>query len=130
MRREIGAIALAALLCLHDRVVAQHQPPGEQPQPLTLAEVLARVREQSPAVLTARARVAEAEARVAAAGIRMQENPRLEIGAGPRTGGSTDLDLGLEQPFDHPGSRAARMDGARSALARERATAEDRKSVV
>jgi cobalt-zinc-cadmium efflux system outer membrane protein len=123
MRLGIIATALAAgIVGLSQHVAeAQEKPPIETP--LTMVEVLALVRERGPEVQVARARVAEAEARVAAAGIRLQENPRLEVAAGPRTGGSTEWDLGFEQPFDAPGSRGARMEAARAALEREQAVA-------
>jgi cobalt-zinc-cadmium efflux system outer membrane protein len=122
MRLGITAAAVAGLIWLHQDL-ALAQDTRAAAKPLTLAEVLAVVRERASAVQAARARVAEAEARVAAAGIRLQDNPRLEFLAGPRTGGTTELDLGFEQPFDPLGSRGARIASARASLDRERAVA-------
>jgi cobalt-zinc-cadmium efflux system outer membrane protein len=116
----------AALLLLLPAVAA-----GEVRR-LTLEDALALARERDAEILLAAARVEEARARLAFAGRRLQDNPVLEIAAGPRRGAgeeSTDLEAGLEQELGSGGRRAARRAGAEAALARaeaERALAERR----
>lgn len=98
--------------------------PAQAQGSLTIEQVLILAREKAPAVAIARARIAEAEARLAGAGIRLQDNPSIDVAAGPRTGGSTDVDIGIGQQFEARGSRAARIAAAQAAVERERATAD------
>ena len=91
---------------------------------LTFEETVARAREQSGAVLVARARVAEAEAAILDASARFRENPVIEGAAGPRIGRdrrSSDVELGITQPFETGGQRQARIAGARAGVDRQRA---------
>jgi cobalt-zinc-cadmium efflux system outer membrane protein len=118
MRLGSTAVALGAIVCL------QGESAIAQVTVLSMPEVLARVRESAPEVQAARARVAEAEARLAGAGVWLQDNPRLDLVAGPRTGGSTEIDIAVEQQFDARGSRSARIAAAQAALERERAAAD------
>ena len=93
---------------------------------LSLEEALARAREQSPAVLIARARIEEARGRLAGARVRFRENPTIDVGTGPRStegGNLTDLDIGFVQSFETGGQRAARITGAEAGIARETAVA-------
>jgi outer membrane protein, heavy metal efflux system len=94
---------------------------------LTFEDTVARARDRAAAVVVARARVAEAEATLVTASLRMTENPILEVGAGPRTGGDathTDLDIGLTQPLGSSRQQRARQTSARAAIERARADAE------
>jgi cobalt-zinc-cadmium efflux system outer membrane protein len=101
---------------------------GAQPVSLSLEESLAMAREQSPAVLIARARIEEARARLVGARVRFRDNPTFDVGAGPRdteVGTLADLDIGFAQSFETGGQRAARIAGAEAAIARETASAAD-----
>jgi cobalt-zinc-cadmium efflux system outer membrane protein len=96
---------------------------------LTLDDALARARREAPAVLAARLRGDEAGGRLAAATPLLRDNPVVEAGAGrrdsPERGVSTDVDARIEQTFELGGRRAARIAGARAAIARETAGADD-----
>ena len=95
---------------------------------LTLEETIARARDQGGAVVVARARIAEAEAGVVEASARSRANPVIDVNAGPRGGGgtrSTELDVGVSQPFESGGQRRARIEGARAAVDRQRAEADE-----
>ncbi len=101
---------------------------GAQSLSLSLEESLARARQQSPQVLVARARIAEARGRLAGARVRLRDNPSIDLGTGPRTtetGMLTDLDVGFVQSFETGGQRAARIAGAEAGVARETAVAAD-----
>jgi outer membrane protein TolC len=98
-----------------------------QPTSLTFEQVAARVRDQAPRVLAARARIDEARGRLAGARQRLPENPVIEAAAGPRqmSGGRlTDVDLSVSQGFEPGGRRAARLASAEAGVAREAATAD------
>src|SRR5688572_11695614 len=91
---------------------------------LTLQETIDRAREQTGALVVARARTAEAEAGVIDALARFRDNPVLEGAAGPRTGSGTrgvDVEFGVSQQFETGGQRQARTAGARAAVDRQRA---------
>lgn len=101
---------------------------GAQPLTLTFEDALVRAREQSPAVLVARARIEEARGRLVGARIRHRDNPTVDFSAGPRSvdGNTlTDIDVGVSQLFETGGQRAARMSGAEAEIRREAATADD-----
>jgi len=97
-----------------------------EPHTWTLAEALAHVRERAPAVLAARAGIDEARARLRGAALGGQQNPDVDIAFGPRSSGTIDLDLGLAQRFDAPGSRPARRAAAAAAVDQATALAEQR----
>lgn len=91
---------------------------------LTLEETIARAREQSGAVVVARARIAEAEAAVIDASARFRDNPVIEGAAGPRSGTgqrAADVEVGLSQQFETGGQRQARIASARATVERQRA---------
>jgi cobalt-zinc-cadmium efflux system outer membrane protein len=99
---------------------------GAQSVSLSLEEALALAREQSPAVLIARARIEEARARLIGARVRFRDNPTFDVGGGPRdteVGTLADLDIGFSQSFETGGQRAARIAGAEAAIVRETAAA-------
>jgi cobalt-zinc-cadmium efflux system outer membrane protein len=95
---------------------------------LTFEEALALARARAPALLSARARVAEAHGRLVGASARLVENPVLETGGGRRTvDGSefTELEVGLMQTFELGGRRGSRMEAARAAVAGTEAASDD-----
>ena len=86
---------------------------------LTLADVLARAREQAPQIVSARLALEEARGRLAGASLRLQSNPEVDVSVGNRQGSdarSTDLQFGAAQMFEPPGRRAARIAGATAQL--------------
>jgi cobalt-zinc-cadmium efflux system outer membrane protein len=94
---------------------------------LTFEQVAARVRDQAPRVLAARARIDEARGRLAGARPWLPENPVIEAAAGPRRlpgDRVTDVDLSVSQGFEPGGRRAARLASAEAGVAREAATAD------
>jgi outer membrane protein, heavy metal efflux system len=97
-----------------------------QDRPLTLEAALARARERSPAILSARARVDEARGRLRGASA-LRDNPELESAAGRRARdlAPTDLEVGLSQTFELGGRRGARIAGAEAGVARALASADD-----
>jgi len=76
-------------------------------------------REKSPAVVSARARVSEAEAARVAAAMRT-DNPEIDASAGPRFAEpSTQIDfgVGVSQMFENGGRRSARIAAANEGVA-------------
>jgi len=115
-------VSVAAAACLGVAVAAQGQTV------LTFEEAIARARDQGGAVAVARARIAEAEAGMLDASARFRDNPVVDANAGPRAGGgvrSTELDIGMSQRFETGGQRPARIAGARAAIDRQRAEADE-----
>src|SRR5262245_10370726 len=81
----------------------------------TLDSALALARERAPALLAARARVAEAEGRLRTASALFAANPELEASAGPRDsddGDTTDWEVALSQDLELAGQRGARIAAA------------------
>jgi cobalt-zinc-cadmium efflux system outer membrane protein len=80
---------------------------------LTLDQALALARERSPALVSARARIDEADARARAAGVLLSNNPVLDGAVGnrvtPGEDNTTDLRIGLSQTFAMGGGRGARV---------------------
>ncbi len=101
---------LYALVCL----VVWTTAAGAQEGPLTLTQALAMAREKSPAVVSARARVSEAEAARVAAAMRT-DNPEIDASAGPRfvePSNQVDFGIGVSQMFENGGRRNARIAAA------------------
>jgi cobalt-zinc-cadmium efflux system outer membrane protein len=95
---------------------------------MTLAEVLARAREQAPQIVSARLALEESRGRLAGASVRFQSNPQIDAAIGNRRGPDTrftDLELGLGQSFEPGARRSARIDGANAAIAQTSANAEE-----
>lgn len=95
---------------------------------MTLEAALALARERAPRVVAAKARVAEAQARLKGATPLFRENPVVGWSQGPRSspGGDTqDRELALSQALDWPHARSARVDSARAEVEREAATSQD-----
>jgi len=89
---------------------------------LTLDQALNRARLRAPALLSAKARIEEAQGRVKGASILLQSNPVIEGTAGPRfstQGRSTDADVSAAQDFEALGRRSARIASAQPGVTRE-----------
>lgn len=92
---------------------------------VSLREMVAFGERNAPAVVLAARQRAYAVAERRGAEPWLRDNPRLEVGVGPRfEGGATDLDAfaSLEQPIELGGQRGRRLSAA--ARAAERVTAE------
>jgi len=105
----------AGLAFAHTSARAEDSPAHQTP--ITFEQVLDTVRRQSPDLQAARARIDEAQGRLASATI-WPANPELEAAVGPRFGATDsdedDLDwsVGARQRFELGGKRRARIDGA------------------
>jgi cobalt-zinc-cadmium efflux system outer membrane protein len=100
---------------------------------LTFEETLSRAREQSGAVVVARARVAETEAGLLDVSARFRDNPVIEGAAGPRAGTqarSTDFDVAVSQQFETGGQGRARVAVAQAAIDRQRAETDGARRVA
>jgi cobalt-zinc-cadmium efflux system outer membrane protein len=87
---------------------------------MTLAEVLARARDQAPQIVSARLVLEESRGRLAGASVRFQSNPQIDAAIGNRNGPDTrftDLELGLGQSFEPQARRSARIASANAAIA-------------
>jgi cobalt-zinc-cadmium efflux system outer membrane protein len=95
---------------------------------MTLAEVLARAREQAPQVVSARLALEETRGRLVGASVRLQSNPQIDGAIGNRNGADTrftDFELGFGQAFAPSARRSARIDGANAAIAQSTANVDD-----
>jgi cobalt-zinc-cadmium efflux system outer membrane protein len=104
-----------------------------QGRAMSLQEALARARDQSPAIISARLSEAEARGRLAGASVRLTSNPQLEGAIGNRDGQAarfTDFELGISQAFEPGARRSARLDGANAAIARSTAHTEEATRLV
>jgi cobalt-zinc-cadmium efflux system outer membrane protein len=122
MRTGTRAVAVCAVVCLHAGVAAA------QSRVMTLAEVLARAREQAPQIVSARLALEESRGRLAGASVRFPSNPQIDAAIGNRNGPDTrftDLELGLGQTFEPGARRSARIAGANAAIAQTSANAEE-----
>ena len=97
--------------------------PSAAAEELTLERALALATQRSPAILTARARVGEAEARLRARPSQ-RGNPVLEGARGDRAAAPADFEIGLSHTFELGGRGNARRSLEEAALARERADAD------
>ena len=115
MRRGWITVAAGAALCFGSTVASA------QSQRLSLAEVLARAREQAPELISARIAHEEARAQLVGASLRRQTNPELDTAIGNRKGPEnrfTDFEIGVEQAFEPGSRRDARVAVANAAIAR------------
>ena len=95
---------------------------------MTLAEVLARAREQAPLIVSARLAMEEARGRLLGASVRFQANPEIDAAVGNRRGPDTrytDFELGFGQNFEPGARRSARIDGANAAIAQSSANIDE-----
>ncbi|HWK11280.1 MAG TPA: TolC family protein [Vicinamibacterales bacterium] len=113
---------MCALACLNAAGAAA------QGRSMTLADVLARAREQAPQIVSARLALEETRARLIGASLRQQNNPELDAAVGNRNGPSdrfTDFQLGVAQAFEPGARRSARIEGANAAIAESTANIDD-----
>ena len=123
MRIGRCAVMVWAAICVHAGVA------GAQSRTMTLAEVLARARDQAPGIVSARLAVDEARGRLLGASVRFQNNPELEASVGNREGPDrrfTDFDIGLGQRFEPGARKSARVAGAEATIARSTASVDAR----
>ena len=114
MRMGTRTVAVCAVVCVHAGTAAA------QGRALTLAEVLARAREQAPQVVSARLALEEARGRLLGASVRFQANPEIDGAVGNRNAPDTrftDFELGIGQSFEPGARRSARIAGANAAIA-------------
>jgi cobalt-zinc-cadmium efflux system outer membrane protein len=107
-------VAVCAVVCLDAGLAAA------QVRTLTLADVLARAREQAPQIVSARLALEEARGRLVGANLRLQSNPQIDAAIGSRNGPvehDTDFELGFGQAFTPGARRSARIAGANAAIA-------------
>jgi outer membrane protein, heavy metal efflux system len=121
MRTSTRTAAVYAVVCLTAVTAAA------QSRSMTLTDVLARAREHSPPIVSARLQLDEARARLAGASVRHQANPQLDVAVGNRNGPDTrftDVELGFGQLFEPGSRRSARVAGANAAIAQSTANIE------
>ena len=121
MRVVCTTLALAGVVSLCPREAAGQST-------LTLAEALARAREQAPRIVSARLALDEARGRLLGAAVRLPSNPELDVSLGSRRGDGDrwmDFEVGAAQMFEPPGRRAARMAGARAEVDQATASVDD-----
>jgi|RhiMethySRZTD1v2_1073278.scaffolds.fasta_scaffold127135_4 cobalt-zinc-cadmium efflux system outer membrane protein len=122
MRMGCRTVAVCAAVCLQAGVS------GAQSRTLTLADVLARAREQAPQIVSARLALEEARGRLLGASVRLQANPQIDAAVGNRNAADTrftDFELGFGQAFEPASRRSARIAGANAAIAQSSANAEE-----
>jgi len=123
MRMGTRTVAVLALVCANGTVA------NGQGRTMTLAEVLARAREQAPQIISARLALEETRARLAGASLQLQANPQIDGAIGNRNGPSgtrfTDFEVGFGQGFEPGSRRSARIDGAKAAIAQATAGIDD-----
>jgi cobalt-zinc-cadmium efflux system outer membrane protein len=127
MRIRSRAVALCAAACVQTGVA------NAQERSLTLADVLARAREQAPQVVSARLALEETRGRLIGASVRFQSNPELDAAFGRRQGPDgrfTDFEVGLGQTFEPGSRRSARTTGAHAAIAQGDANVDETLRVV
>ena len=122
MRMGVQTVAVWAVVCLYGGSAAA------QGRVVTLADVMARAREQAPRIVSARLAMEEARGRLLGASVRFQANPEIDAALGNRNGPesrSTDFELGVGQRFEPGARRSARMAGAFAAMAQSNANVDD-----
>jgi len=114
MRMGTRTVAVCAVVCLHGSGVAA------QVKTMTLAEVLARAREQAPQIVSARLAVEEVRGRLLGAAVRFPTNPQIDAALGNRNGPDnrfTDFELGVGQSLEPGARRSARIAAVTAAVA-------------
>ncbi len=127
MRIGRSAVAVCAAVCL------QPGSAGAQSRTLTLADVLARAREQAPQIVSARLALEETRGRLLGASLRFQANPELDAGLGTRQGPDsrfTNFEIGIGQRFEPASRRSARIAGANAAIAHDAAEVDETIRIV
>jgi cobalt-zinc-cadmium efflux system outer membrane protein len=106
---------------------------GAQHRSMTLADVLARAREQAPQIAAARLALEETRGHLAGASLRLQQNPEIEAAVGSRRAADsrfTDFDITLGQAFEPAARRSARIAGAQAAVDQRAADIDETTRVV
>jgi cobalt-zinc-cadmium efflux system outer membrane protein len=122
-RRLVGLL-LSASVVASSAGAEQETPPTYE---ITFEQAIELARRRSPELVSARARVAEAEAGVGAASI-WPFNPQIDASVGPRSGhgdDTTDWSVGGSQWFELGGQGQSRVAAARAGLSAARAQSED-----
>ena len=122
MRIGTTTVTVSVLVCLHAGAAAA------QVQTLTLPAVLARAREQAPAIISARLAADEVRARLVGASLRLQSNPDVEALVGNRAAAETrftDFEIGVGQSFEPRGRRTARIAAANAAIVQSAANVDE-----
>lgn len=122
MRKCTRTVAVCVAVCLHAGAATA------QGRMMTLAEVLARAREQAPQIVSARLAMEEARGRLLGASVQFQTNPEIDAAVGNRNGPETrftDFELGLGQSFEPRARRSARIAGANAAIAQSSANIDE-----
>lgn len=120
--RLFRRVTLAVSLALAGPTVSRAQ------ESLTLEQALTRARERTSSVLSARARIEEARARLSAASLLFPENPEVDAAAGGSTlqgDRNEKVDVGIMQNLELGGRRSARIGIARAELVSSEADAEN-----
>ena len=113
MRQGSKTVFLCLVVCLPGAIASAQRS-------LTLPEAIAHAREQAPQIVSARLAIDEARGRLKGASIGLTSNPEIEAGMGPRRGRDTrltDWGVGIQQSFEPPGRRSARIAGANASIA-------------
>jgi cobalt-zinc-cadmium efflux system outer membrane protein len=95
---------------------------------LTLDQALDVARTRAPLILSARARIEEARGRLKGASVLFQQNPSIEMEAGPRFStptNFTDVDVAVMQETELGGRRKARIAGAKAGVDKEIASSDE-----
>ncbi len=127
MRMGTRTVAVCAVVYFHAGTAAA------QEKFMTLAEVLARAREQAPQIVSARLAMEEAGGRLIGASVRFQTNPQIDAALGTRNGADTrftDLELGVGQSFEPRARRSARMAAANASIAQSAANVDELTRIV
>jgi outer membrane protein, heavy metal efflux system len=114
--------AVWVLVCLHTGSTAA------QARVMTLADVLARAREQAPQILSARLAVEETRGRLVGASARLRDNPQIDAAVGNRSGQDarfTDFEVAIGQAFEPAARRSARIDSANAAVSQSSANVDE-----
>ncbi len=118
-----GSLALASAVSF--LVTLAGAPRSLHAQPLTEAQVIARVRQQDPEVVVARATADVAAASIVAA--ELYPNPILNLGhenfSSPQSQAQSETAISISVPIDLSGQRAARGSVARSLVSSRQADA-------
>ena len=116
MRMGTRTVAVCAVVCLHAATAAA------QGKVMTLADVLARAREQAPQIVSARLALEEARGRLLGASVRFQANPEIDAALGNRNGPDSDSPTSSwasARASSRGARRSARIAGANAAIAQE-----------
>ncbi len=130
-QRMLTALAVAGLM-LPRAAAAQEQSPSD----IDLERAIELARSNSPVLLGARLRIAEAEGNLAAASVLLVTNPRLAARAGQRGASNSgapsnfEFEVGVQQKFEIGGQRRQRIGRAKAQLRASEQSTQDVLRVV